>query len=399
MKFLTAQIENIFARADNSKWELMKFGDFTFHISERVEPSDTDASVYVGLEHLDPDSIHIRRKGVPSDVKGTKLRVYKGDIIFGKRRAYQRKAAIADFDGICSAHAMVIRANPAKIDPRFFPFFLHSNAFMKRAVEVSEGSLSPTIKWKILSEQKFRLPALPIQNKIADLLWAIDDVSEKINKSLNDLEVYKQAFSEQVLLSKDGEEITLKDIGEIVRGIGYKPTDVGNDVSPDYFPILRSNNIQGIGLTFNDLYFINKSRFKDSQFLREGDIVICMSNGSKVLVGKSARFESYDKPISFGSFCAAFRPHKGKYADLVEYLFQTESYRKHIKLLLTGSNINNLKPSDIESITFHISRDALSESNQSQLANLDKLAKEMKNHLANTQDVLRAVINRLPLHP
>lgn len=180
MKTITPQLDAIFSKTNRADWELVKFGDFAFNISERVEPSDTDAEIYVGLEHLDSDSIHIRRKGVPSDVKGTKLRVYKGDIIFGKRRAYQRKAAIADFDGICSAHAMVIRANPEKIDPKFFPFFIHSDAFMRKAVEISEGSLSPTIKWKTLSEQEFRLPPQPVQRKISELLWSLDRLQEKI---------------------------------------------------------------------------------------------------------------------------------------------------------------------------------------------------------------------------
>ena len=397
MKSLALQLDTIFNKTNRSDWVLIKFGDFTFNISERVEPGDTDAETYVGLEHLDSDSIHIRRKGVPSDVKGTKLRVYKGDIIFGKRRAYQRKAAIADFDGICSAHAMVIRANPEKIDPRFFPFFLHSDAFMRKAVEVSEGSLSPTIKWKILSEQKFRLPTLPAQSKIAELLWALDDVSEKINTSLTDLDTYKQAFFEQVLLQKDGTKITLEEVGDLIRGVGYKPTDVGSESSDDCYPILRSNNIQESGLTFDDLYYIHNSRFKESQFLKKEDIVICMSNGSKELVGKAAKFDGFKKPISFGSFCAAFRANKGKYAGLVKYLFQTNAYRKHIQLLLTGSNINNLKPSDIESMTFYISDNALSESSHQQLSHLDKLEKEMIDHLTNTNGVSKAIINRLPI--
>ena len=397
MKSLAPQLDAIFNKTNRSDWGLVKFGDFAFNISERVEPSDTDAEIYVGLEHLDSDSIHIRRKGVPSDVKGTKLRVYKGDIIFGKRRAYQRKAAIADFDGICSAHAMVIRANAEKIDPKFFPFFLHSDAFMKRAVEVSEGSLSPTIKWKILSEQKFRLPALPIQNKIAGLLWALDDVSEKINKSLIDLDTYKQSFFEQILLSKNGTKITLDEVGNLIRGVGYKPTDVGSESSDDCYPILRSNNIQESGLTFDDLYYINKSRFKESQFLKKKDIVICMSNGSKELVGKAARFDGFKTPISFGSFCAAFRANKSKYARIVKYLFQTNAYRKHIQFLLTGSNINNLKPSDIESMTFCVSDNALTESSHQQLSHIDKLEKEMVGHLTNTNSVSKAVVNRLPI--
>ncbi|MBJ5740386.1 restriction endonuclease subunit S, partial [Salmonella enterica subsp. enterica serovar Agona] len=127
-------------------WQMVKFGDIAKHISKRVEPSETDLKIYVGLEHLDPDSLKIKRHGVPADVEGQKLLVKKGQIIFGKRRAYQRKVAVADWDCICSAHAMVLEENSKMVIPGFLPFFMQSDIFMNRAVAISEGSLSPTIK-------------------------------------------------------------------------------------------------------------------------------------------------------------------------------------------------------------------------------------------------------------
>ena len=92
-----------------SEWRRIPFGAFAKSINERVEPADAADEVYVGLEHLDSGSLHIRRWGKGSDVIGTKLRFRKGDLIFGRRRAYQRKLAVAYMDGICSAHAMVVR--------------------------------------------------------------------------------------------------------------------------------------------------------------------------------------------------------------------------------------------------------------------------------------------------
>lgn len=126
-------------------FEKVKFEKIALNISERVEPKQTDLEIYVGLEHLDSDDLVIRRKGKPEDVIGTKLKIFKGDIIFGKRRAYLRKVAVADFDGIVSAHSMVLRANEENIEKGFLPYFLQSDEFMNRAVQISEGSLSPTI--------------------------------------------------------------------------------------------------------------------------------------------------------------------------------------------------------------------------------------------------------------
>ena len=129
---------------------------------------------YVGLEHLDADSLKIRRWGTPDDVEATKLIFKKGDIIFGRRRAYQRKLGVAEFDGICSAHSMVLRAKPDVVLSEFLPFFMQSDLFMNRAVEISVGSLSPTINWKTLASQAFPLPSLEIQEELTSCFKEIE---------------------------------------------------------------------------------------------------------------------------------------------------------------------------------------------------------------------------------
>jgi len=173
---------------DKSTWKTYRFDQLAQKVSETVDPNTTELEIYVGLEHLDAESIHLKRKGIPSDVSGGKLKCYPGDVIFGKRRAYQRKAAIVDFEGICSAHAFVLRANPEVIDPDLFPFFLHSDLFMHCAVDISVGGLSPTINWGQLKEQEFLLPPKDQQAQLAKLLWAMDDVIEKEKEIFDDLD-------------------------------------------------------------------------------------------------------------------------------------------------------------------------------------------------------------------
>lgn len=109
-------------KLNKSGWKKYRFDEIAQNISERVDPNNTDLEVYIGLEHLDSESLYIRRFGTPDDVNGTKLKFYKDDIIFGRRRAYLRKAGIAPCDGFCSAHALVLRANPEVIEPELFPF-------------------------------------------------------------------------------------------------------------------------------------------------------------------------------------------------------------------------------------------------------------------------------------
>lgn len=159
-------------------WKIWRFDQIATNVNVRIDkPSESGMEHYVGLEHLDPDSLRIRRWGSPDDVEATKLVFKKGDIIFGRRRAYQRKLGVAEFDGICSAHAMVLRAKPDVVLPEFLPFFMQSDLFMNRGVEISVGSLSPTINWKTLAVQEFALPSLEEQRKAAEALELFDEQS------------------------------------------------------------------------------------------------------------------------------------------------------------------------------------------------------------------------------
>ena len=170
-------ISKIISRQDNlpKGWRTARFDEIAENVNERVDPSETDLDVYVGLEHLDSESLKISRWGTPDDVTGQKLRFRAGDIIFGKRRAYQRKLAVADCDGICSAHAMVLRAKAELVEPDFLPFFMQSDMFMERAIDISVGSLSPTINWKTLRIQEFPLPPKDEQRRIAEIMRSVNE--------------------------------------------------------------------------------------------------------------------------------------------------------------------------------------------------------------------------------
>lgn len=160
---------------DKSTWKTVAFGDVIESVTDRVDdPSQAGVDRYVGLEHLDPGVMTVQRWDAPDKVEAQKLRFQPGDVIFGRRRAYQKKVALAEFEGICSAHALVLRARPDYVHPDFLPVFLSSDYFLDRAIGISVGSLSPTVNWRDLKIQEFDLPPLDEQKRIADLLWAIE---------------------------------------------------------------------------------------------------------------------------------------------------------------------------------------------------------------------------------
>ena len=210
-------------------WQVVRFDEIARNISKRVEPAETKLEVYVGLEHLDPQSLRINRRGVPADVKGQKLRVRPGQIIFGKRRAYQKKVAVADFDGICSAHAMVLEAVSGKIIPEVLPFFMQSDMFMDRAVAISEGSLSPTIKWKTLAIQEFPLPSLDRQKEILEVLLKIEKISLQNKGLIDTAETLFRALLKSLASNglNNDKNLSIADIATVINSPVDKKTKKG----------------------------------------------------------------------------------------------------------------------------------------------------------------------------
>ena len=175
-----------------------RFEHIAINCTEKKKPIEADRFSYVGLEHLDPGSLKVTRFGAEVAPIGEKLVMRKGDVLFGKRRAYQKKVAIAPFDGIFSAHGMVLRPNEEVIVPDFFPLFISSDYFLNSAIKISVGSLSPTINWRDLKILEFDLPDMEIQSKLAAVLWSINDTMESYKKLISATdELVKSQFMEQ----------------------------------------------------------------------------------------------------------------------------------------------------------------------------------------------------------
>lgn len=135
----------------------------------------------VGLEHLTPEEITLSNWDEGSDNTFSKV-FRKGNVLFGRRRAYLKKAAVAPFDGICSGDITVIEALPDKILPELLPFIIQNDALFDYAVGKSAGSLSPRVKWEHLQNYEFELPELSKQKELADILWAMDETKKTYQK-------------------------------------------------------------------------------------------------------------------------------------------------------------------------------------------------------------------------
>jgi len=316
-------------------WRIVKFGDIAQNVAVRVDPADAKTDVYVGLEHLDPSTIHLRQWGHPSDVTGQKLAFKKGDVIFGRRRAYQRKLAVSEFDGICSAHAMVVRAKPKMILPEFLPFFLQSDMFMERAIEISVGSLSPTINWTVLREQEFPLPTLDEQKRIAEILWAADEAASSYQEALNHINIVSQIRFEHSLDTLNCPELSLPEVlsGSPESGCSASP-------SPDETGhwVLSLAALSANGYVRGNLKPVAKTNKMIGATLAKGDLLISRSN-TVDLVGFAGIFEENRTDVSFPDTMMRLPVNMQKVLpDYLELVLLSNRGRRHMMKTASGTS-------------------------------------------------------------
>ncbi len=164
---------------DKSRWIPVKFGDVVFEPKENAKDIYNEDVIHVvGLEHIESENIHLTRSGKLEESTTFSKKFTRGDVLFGRRRAYLKKAALAKFDGICSGDITVFRAKQNLI-PELLPFIVHNNKFFDYAIKHSAGGLSPRVKFKDLANYEFLLPPKDQQAQLAELLWAMDEVIER----------------------------------------------------------------------------------------------------------------------------------------------------------------------------------------------------------------------------
>lgn len=145
---------------------------------------------------------------------------------------------------------------------------------------------------------------------------------------------------------------TFEEVGDILRGVTYDKTNSYSAYETGLVPIVRATNIQGGHLDCDSLVYVSPTCVGDQQLLREGDMVIATSSGSASVVGKAARAGVQHSGMAFGAFCGVVRPALVDLSDWITKVFETSEYRGFVKGVAMGTNINNLRPRDLQKHRF-----------------------------------------------
>ena len=299
---------------------LCKFEDIVINSIAKRKPTDDDMPSYIGLEHLDAGDLRVTRYGSKVPIKGDKLFMTKGDVLFGRRNTYLRRAAIAPHDGLFSAHGMILRPREEVIAREFLPLFISSDYFFDTAIRISVGSISPTVNWGTLKELTFDLPSLDEQQRLASILWACIETRNTYKELL--------AITEQLVKSRFvemfGDPVTnpmgweVKPLSDIIIHANNGMSRRGND---EYGSIvLRLVELQDGHIDYTKP---NRIQLDDAEkvryFLKDGDFLFARVNGNPDYVGRCAVFADIGEPVYHNDHIIRVRFNSdllnGTYAD------------------------------------------------------------------------------------
>lgn len=331
--------------ASTSGWTRVAFGDVVRLSKERSgNPADDGFDRYVGLEHIEPGDLKIRRWGDVADGTTFTSVFHPGQVLFGKRRAYQRKVAIADFDGVCSGDIYVLEPKNKRLLPELLPFVCRTDAFFAHAVGTSAGSLSPRTNWDSLASYDFALPPLKQQRRIVELLVAATDVVEALRHHRAMIAMAVQslivAFDRDAAVSATG---TLKAVVSRLES-GTSPVGVGRPAQHDEHGVLKVSAVGDWSFVELENKMIPADAFAKRFEVRPGDILVTRANADPNSVGRTCLVESC-RPglmISDKTWRLILKSDGG--LDPMGVLAWTKcpSFRKHVRNQLGGTDAKNI---------------------------------------------------------
>ena len=312
----------------------------------------------------------------------------KGDVLFGRRRAYLKKAALAPFDGICSGDITVIRAKEGKVEPRLLPFIIQNDFLFEFAVGKSAGSLSPRVKWEHLRNFEISLPDTNKQRELADILWSINETKQAYLKLIKQTdELVKSQFIE--MFGDVEEHIFLEDCCTLHARVGWQALKKEEYMdNGDYMLITGTDFIDG-KVNYSTCVYVSKERYDMDEKIqvRNGDILVTKDG----TIGKVAIVKGLYMPATLNAGVFVIRPDGRFHVDFFSYLFKGPIFVDFVESVKSGSTIKHLNQGKLQKYEIPVA----SMDMQKQFAALYKQSDKSKFELQDAIDNLDALSKKI----
>lgn len=350
----------------------------------------------VGLEHLTPGVLELERWDETSETTFTKA-FKKDQILFGRRRAYLKKAAVAPFDGVCSGDITVIEAIPGKIDKRLLPFVIHNDALFDFAMSRSAGGLSPRVKWNDLKEFEFNLPPIEEQARIADLLWAMNDTKKAYRNLLAATdELVKARFVEMFGDPENNNKLWPIQTLEKLCYVGSSKRIYQHELKPSGISFLRISDLiikMNKGIPDSRLY-ISKAKYEELLKLGlvpiPGDILITSRGtlGLCYIVKNEDKFYFQDGMISWLS-----KIDNRIDPIYLKYLFTMPGFRTQLNILQAGSTVTFLSISMLKKLKIMVPSKTAQKSFSSFVNQIEEVKISICASITRTERIINSLLN------
>jgi type I restriction enzyme S subunit len=273
--------------SSHERWQRVKFGDVVQNVNEAVpDPVADGLCRAVGLEHLDPGELAITRWASTEDGLTFTRRFRAGQVLYGRRRVYQRKTAVPQFDGVCSGDIYVLEPTSGALLSEFLPFVVQSEPFHENALRTSAGSLSPRTKWTDLAKYEFELPPIDVQREIAELMWSVEHARVRIAGLIEQLNRIGQFVLERETEQGDYPQVLLRDL---LTGItaGRSLPGAGRPARDTELGVLKVSAVGANGFAPEEnKALLDQAAFLPGYSVRRGDLLMTRAN-TRELVGRA----------------------------------------------------------------------------------------------------------------
>lgn len=331
---------------DKSSWKRVTFGDVVRNVNVTVRnPESAGIDQLIAMEHLDPRKLKIERWGSVADGTTFTRRVKAGQTLFGKRRAYQRKVAYAEFDAICSGDILTLEADETQLLSEFLPFLVQSNEFFDYALGTSAGSLSPRTNWRDLSNFELGLPPLDQQKHIADLLWAVEVATGA------KVEVLKRiAALTTVLFESISEGVPVIQLDSWITRIdaGRSPRAANEPAGEDQLGVLK---VSAVGreafVPTENKRLLDPADFRANDVVHSGDLLVTRANAVVDNVVRPCVVTMDYPNLMLSDKTLRLIPRNGYPNRIVLAALRSPSYRAYVREVVNGTEAKNISQAKI----------------------------------------------------